>query len=595
MSTILTAAGESLIARLQAEGKALIIDTMILANVPGQDHTQAIAPGDSVPAEAQIALRYAIPAQYRAYVNPNQVVYSAMLGSDMGDFVFNWQGLWCSEFNTLVAVATFPALEKRRYDEANSKTGNNLTRNFLLTFTGARELTGLTISADVWQLDFTVRLNGIDERERLSNFDIYGQAFFDGQGWLLQKTAEAYAFAAGLGYVGGIRAALAESLPLAAPEAVNLPQNVWLDICLKPTGSDRVAEASPMLTLPAAPLADSAGDETGLMHYRALVARIEADGSVTDLRPRKASGVLPFPGVATPFVAGTIRPDGITCYMQEDLLKVFLATPERAGLVRPDGLSLIVSDTGLLSVFSTNPPHRDVIQTSGAWTSSVQRGVRLTLVGAGGSGGNGGKSGLGGLGGLAGGNTSVTIPAGATLNGELLVVARKLTALGGSGGGGGGAAAEGGGGEAGDYSEHVVVLPAGARLDCTIGGGGVPYSSGWSTTTAGSNGTGTNGGAGGAGYAGGMGAPGASQGMSYINGEGSGTYGTLSPCGVGGRKHGTYGGGGPGGIGQHTYLVPRSGAQGGPGATDATTITVSDSTYPRAGFGGNGAIIIEYY
>lgn len=334
MSTILTAAGESLIARLQAEGKALIIDTMILANVPGQDHTQAIAPGVTVPAEDQIALRYAIPPQYRAYVNPNQVVYSAMLGSDMGDFSFNWQGLWCSEHNTLVAVATFPALEKRRYDEANGKTGNNLTRNFLLTFTGARELTGLTISADVWQLDFTVRLNGIDERQRFANFDIYGQAFFDADGWLLQKTAEAYAFAPGLGYVGGIRAALAESLPLAAPENANLPQNVWLDVCLKPTGSDRIAEASPMLTPPAAPLADSAADETGLMHYRALVARIEADGTVTDLRPRKTSGALPIPDIATPEVAGTMRPDGVTCYMQEDLLKVsgrYAICPTAAG------------------------------------------------------------------------------------------------------------------------------------------------------------------------------------------------------------------------------------------------------------------------
>ena len=318
MSTILTAAGESLIARLQAEGKALIIDTMILANVPGQDHTQPIAPGVTVPADDQVALRYAIPAQYRAYVNPNQVVYSAMLGSDMGDFTFNWQGLWCSDHATLVAVATFPALEKRRYDEASGKTGNNLTRNFLLTFTGARELTGLTISADVWQLDFTVRLNGMDERERLSNFDIYGLAFFDAQGWLLQKTAEAYAFAPGLGYVGGIRAALAEGLPLAAPEAANLPQNVWLDVCLKPTGSDRVAEASPMLTPPAAPLTDSSADETGLMHYRALVARIEADGTVTDLRPRKNSGILPIPEVATPQIPGTLRPDNVTIILGDN-------------------------------------------------------------------------------------------------------------------------------------------------------------------------------------------------------------------------------------------------------------------------------------
>ena len=346
MSTILTAAGESLIARLQAEGKALIIDTMILANVPGQDHTQGSAPGVTVPAEDQIALRYAIPPQYRAYVNPNQVVYSAMLGSDLGDFVFNWQGLWCSEHNTLVAVATFPALEKRRYDEANGKTGNNLTRNFLLTFTGARELTGLTISADVWQLDFTVRLNGIDERQRLANFDIYGQAFFDAQGWLLQKTAEAYAFAPGLGYVGGIRAALAESLPLAAPESANLPQNVWLDVCLKHTGSDRIAEASPMLTPPAAPLADSAADETGLMHYRALVARIEADGTVTDLRPRKNVGILPIPGVdgiTIININGTLTVPDVYVRLKENLT-VYVAT---TGSDSNDGLT---ADTPMRTV-----------------------------------------------------------------------------------------------------------------------------------------------------------------------------------------------------------------------------------------------------
>lgn len=287
MSTILTAAGESLIASLQAQGKGLVIDTMILALIPDQDHTLAIEPGVNVPDEGLIALRYAIPPEYRAYVNPNQVVYSAMLGSDMGDFSFNWQGLYCSEHDTLVAVATFPALEKRKYDEAASKTGNNLTRNFLLTFTGARELTGLTISADVWQLDFTVRLNGIDERERLSNYDIYGQGYFEGDGWLLQQTAEAYAFAPGLGYVGGIRAYLSETLPLAAPEAASLPQNVWLDVCLKPSGSDRVAEASPMLAAVGTTLADSAADETGLIHYRALVARIEADATVTDLRQKR--------------------------------------------------------------------------------------------------------------------------------------------------------------------------------------------------------------------------------------------------------------------------------------------------------------------
>lgn len=286
MSTAMTAAGESLVARLQAEGKPLVIDRMIFALVPEQDHAAPVPPGAGVP-EGQVVHEYAIPPEYRAYVNPNQVVYSAMLGSDVGDFRFNWQGLYCSAHDVLVAVATFPALEKRRFDVAAGKAGNNLTRNFLLEFSGAREITGLTVSADVWQLDFTVRLLGMDERERLSNFDLYGQGYFEGNGWLLANTAGSFAFTPGVGYVGGIRAALAAPLPLAV---MDFSREVWLSVCLRPVGSDRVAEASPLLVPVGERLAD-ARDETGLVHYRALVARINADGSVTDLRPTTMQGL----------------------------------------------------------------------------------------------------------------------------------------------------------------------------------------------------------------------------------------------------------------------------------------------------------------
>jgi len=592
MSTILTAAGESLIARLQAEGKALIIDTMILANVPGQDHTQPIAPGVSVPAEAQIALRYAIPPQYRAYVNPNQVVYSAMLGSDMGDFVFNWQGLWCSEHNTLVAVATFPALEKRRYDEANGKTGNNLTRNFLLTFTGARELTGLTISADVWQLDFTVRLNGIDERERLSNFDVYGQAFFDAQGWLLQKTAEAYAFAPGLGYVGGIRAALAESLPLAAPEAATLPQNVWLDVCLKHTGSDRVAEALPMLTPTTAPLTDSAADETGLMHYRALVARIEADGTVSDLRPRKTSGTLPIPDVATSDIAGTMRPDGETCYMQGELLKVFLADQGQAGLMSPDGKTIQVRPDGITAALF--PTQKKIITTSGnfslatvlPWAKEVW--ARVTLIGGGGGGGKGGSTWLarGGSGGTGGGST----------------MAFGYTAIGGGGGGGGGtwnvqgAGCGGGGGAAGGVVIEYVKLQVESLYPIVIGAGGAGGST-YSAAYAGEAGTGDGAGKSSVGGMPGFGARGAGHGVGGGNYSGSGEPGHG---GNGATLIYPYGGGGGGGAGQEGARDAGAawGGIGGRGAEDGDYTT---PTYPdvnnsgNGGKGGNGAVIIEIY
>ena len=592
MSTILTAAGESLIARLQAEGKALVIDTMILANVPGQDHTQAIAPGVSVPEEALIALRYVIPPQYRAYVNPNQVVYSAMLGSDMGDFIFNWQGLWCSEHETLVAVATFPALEKRRYDEANGKTGNNLTRNFLLTFTGAREITGLTISADVWQLDFTVRLNGMDERERLSNFDIYGQAFFDADGWLLQKTADAYAFMPGLGYIGGVRAALVEALPLAAPDSANLPQNVWLDVCLRHTGSDRVAEVAPMLAAPDVPLADSAEDETGLMHYRALVARIESDGSVTDLRPRKTSGALPIPDVATPEVAGTVRPDDVTCYMQEDLLKVVLANKDKAGLVSPDGKTLQVRPDGITAALF--PTKKIIITTSENFSLATvlpwakEAWARVTLIGGGGGGGKGGSTwlALGGSGGTGGGST----------------IAFGHTAIGGGGGGGGGtwnvqgSGCGGGGGAAGNVVIEYVKLEADDLYPIVVGAGGAGGSA-YSTTLSGNAGTGDGAGKGTVGGMPGFGARGAGHGVGGGNYSGSGEPGHG---GNGATLIYPYGGGGGGGAGQEG--ARDSGAAcggiggGGAGDGDYTTPTHPDvNNSGNGGKGGNGAVFIEIY
>lgn len=280
MSAIMTAAGEALKARLQAEGKPLVIDTFVFAHIPNLDPTEQLTPGITVPTE-QVVYTYPIPDEYRAYVNPNQVVYSALLGSDVGDWSFNWQGLVCSEYDTLIAAATFPTLEKRKYSGATGAAGNNLTRNFLLEFSGAKELTGITISADVWQLDFTIRLLGMDERERLSNFDLYGAGWFSGDGWKLERQGGQYACAPGFGYVGGIRAELAEPMPVVATFT---PADVWLDVCLKPQGSDRVATVAPMVVEPDTEVPFSAAAETGLMHYRTLIAHVDAGGGITDKR-----------------------------------------------------------------------------------------------------------------------------------------------------------------------------------------------------------------------------------------------------------------------------------------------------------------------
>ncbi|EPR43146.1 Protein of unknown function DUF3751, tail fiber protein [Desulfovibrio sp. X2] len=283
MSSSITYAGEALIARLQAEGTPLVIDKIIFADVQGLDPTQAVDRSQPLP-QADVVFSYDIPPEFKAFVSPNMVVYSALLGSDVGDFDFNWQGLYCSEHDTLVAAAWLPTLSKRRTDQATGQAGNNLSRNFMLQFSGAADLTGITVEAATWQIDFTVRLKGIDERERLSNRDIYGRAAFPDDGWLLVNDAGNYSFQAGHGYVEGIRAALPALLPVVPPQ---LPCDVWLDVCMEPQGSDVVATATPVFVAPGADVPDYTEDAPfNTPHSCVQVASVAEDGTVTDLRPK---------------------------------------------------------------------------------------------------------------------------------------------------------------------------------------------------------------------------------------------------------------------------------------------------------------------
>ena len=308
MAVAITDAGSSLIARLQSEGRPLVIDRFIFAYVPGLDPTQPIDTTATVP--ENIVYSADIPEEFRAYVNPNQVVYSVMLGSETGDFTFNWQGIYCSEHATLVAVATFPSLLKRAYDTATLTPGNNFTRNFLLSFSGARELTQIVVEAKVWQLDFSVRLRGIDERERLSNRDIYGRSAFWDDAWRLTLSGASYSFFPGPGYIEGVRAALEALMPVVPS---TYPCNVWLDVCMEPQGSDVITTIAPRFLAPDVVPADyTTPAPDNIRHFVEKVAYIAAEGAEPEDLRRTISGGLvanllkPIPRHARDYFYGQI-------------------------------------------------------------------------------------------------------------------------------------------------------------------------------------------------------------------------------------------------------------------------------------------------
>lgn len=274
MGVSITLAGESLIAQKQGAQQTLDVARFVLANVPGLDTNAAVDRAAGKPPAGQIV--YTADVNRKGYVSPRQVIYSLMVGSDIGDWDFNWIGLETAE-NVLLAVAYVPIQQKRK-NIPPLQIGNNITRNFLVEFNGAQALTGLVVDASTWQHDFTVRLNGIDERERLSNRDIFGRACFLDTGLQLERNGFGlYQLRAGTAYIGGVRVSLTEPVQVQLPA---LPARAWLDVALIRQASDVVSSWTVVFGANKTDYTDA----NGIQHFVVELAIVSAASEIADLR-----------------------------------------------------------------------------------------------------------------------------------------------------------------------------------------------------------------------------------------------------------------------------------------------------------------------
>lgn len=273
MGASITLAGQSLIAQKQANQQVLKVARFVFANVPGLNPSAPVDRAAGKPPAAQLV--YTTAVQRAGYVNPNQVIYSVVVDSGVGDWDFNWIGIETEE-NTLLAVAYVP-LQQKRKNIPPLQIGNNLTRNFLVEYDGAQELTGITVDASTWQHDFTVRLAGIDRREQLSNLDIYGRSCFLGDSLKMELSFGLYQIKAGVAYVDGVRVALPEPVKVQLQE---LPAHAWLDVTLSRQGSDVAALWTVVFGSNLVDYLDGAGNQ----HYLVELASVSESGSITDLR-----------------------------------------------------------------------------------------------------------------------------------------------------------------------------------------------------------------------------------------------------------------------------------------------------------------------
>ncbi len=273
--TTITLAFEQWKAQQGTTGEPVLLDEFVFANVPALDPDQPVDRNETLPPAEQIVHRQAVSR--KGVVNDNAVVHSVVLGADVGDFSFNWIGLINKSSGTLAMIVHAPVQQKLK--TAEGQQGNVLTRSFLMEYNGAQAETGINTPAETWQIDFTARMAGMDERQRLENIDIFGAAAFFGDGYLVGKSGNQFYVTKGTGYVAGLRTTLAENLNITV---TTRPVKVWLDVCWTGTLAS-VWGVQSRITV-----ADNLADyvQNGVQHYVFAVAGIDENGNITDLRPK---------------------------------------------------------------------------------------------------------------------------------------------------------------------------------------------------------------------------------------------------------------------------------------------------------------------
>ncbi|MEI9788376.1 phage tail protein [Moellerella wisconsensis] len=273
MSSIITLDFEHYKAQEAATGTPVILDEFVFALVPNLDPKKPIERTEQLPNEKYIVHRQTVNKS--GLVSENAVAYSVTLGTEIGDFEFNWIGLLNKASNSVAMITHAPTQKKLRTQ--GGQQGNVLTRSFLLEFDGAAKDTAINTTAETWQIDFTARLSGIDEMQRLINVDSYGSAAFFNDGFEVTRSSEQYTVKKGLGYVGGLRGELAQN------QILNGLRNtkVYADFSYQ---GNIVSQWNTVIKITAAATLNNYVDAAGFSHQVFAIASIDANGNVKDLR-----------------------------------------------------------------------------------------------------------------------------------------------------------------------------------------------------------------------------------------------------------------------------------------------------------------------
>ncbi|MBE2895563.1 hypothetical protein HPC38_01565 [Pasteurellaceae bacterium HPA106] len=272
MANLLTQEFEHYIAEQTALQGSVVFDEFIFAYIPGLNEHN-LAAHLTIPQSEYIVHRQAV--SQTGVVNEKSVVYSVTIGTEVGDWDYNFIGL-INKSKNLLACAIQTDTTRKIKNKLN-RQGNSLTRSILLEFDKAQELTQINVSANTWQIDFTLRLSGIDEKIRLTNRDFYGRAVFFDDGFLVKRKAgNQFTIELGHAYVEGVRADLTQQKNITA----NYPCSVYLDVVHHATVTGAYATELQFLT----EHKNDYQSQDGFNHYVQEIAYIDDRGNVYDRR-----------------------------------------------------------------------------------------------------------------------------------------------------------------------------------------------------------------------------------------------------------------------------------------------------------------------
>lgn len=274
--SVITLAFERWKASATEAQQPVVLDEFVLANVPNLDPSKPIDRNEGLPDAKYFVHRQRVNKV--GVVNQNAVAYSVTIGAEIGDFDFNWIGLLNKQSGTVAMIVHAPT--QRKIKTQAGQQGNVLTRSFLLEYLGASKETAITTPAEMWQIDFTARLTGMDEMQRLINRDKYGVASFFSNGFLVAKAGNQFYVTKGLGYIEGLRAELAENKNITVP---NQATKVWVDVSYQ---GNITSDWDVHISIAVKPDFRHYTDNAGFPHFVFAVASISTTGVITDLRPK---------------------------------------------------------------------------------------------------------------------------------------------------------------------------------------------------------------------------------------------------------------------------------------------------------------------